>query len=53
MKIFKTVLLTLLFSTFFVSCSSDQDDEKPPVVAPTADLTVENFVYRGMNEIYL
>ncbi len=53
MKIFKTVLLTLLFSTFFVSCSSDQDDEKTPVVTPTADLTVENFVYRGMNEIYL
>ncbi len=53
MKIFKTVLLTLLFSTFFVSCSTDQDDEKPPVVTPTTDLTVENFVYRGMNEIYL
>ena len=56
MKIFKTVLLTLLFSTFFVSCSSDQDDEKPPVIEPTptaVDLTVENFVYRGMNEIYL
>jgi len=56
MKIFKTVLLTLLFSTFFVSCSSDQDDEKPIKTepAPTAvDLTVENFVYRGMNEIYL
>ena len=53
MKIFKTVLLTLLFSTFFVSCSSDQDDEKPAVVAPTADLTVHNFVYRGMNDIYL
>lgn len=56
MKIFKTVLLTLLFSTFFVSCSTDQDDEKPPVVEPTPtaiDLTVENFVYRGMNDIYL
>ncbi|CAM4036614.1 S41 family peptidase [Gillisia hiemivivida] len=53
MKIFKTVLLTLLFSTFFVSCSKDQDDEKPPIVEPTADLTVENFIYRGMNEIYL
>lgn len=53
MKIFKTVLLTLLFSTFFISCSSDQDDEKPPVIAPVADLTIENFVYRGMNDIYL
>jgi len=54
MKIFKTVLLTLLFSTFFVSCSSDQDDETPKVIEPTAvDLTVENFVYRGMNDIYL
>jgi len=56
MKIFKTVLLTLLFSTFFISCSSDQDDEKPAVIEPTStsvDLTVENFVYNGMNEIYL
>jgi carboxyl-terminal processing protease len=53
MKIFKITLLTLLFSGLFVSCSTDQDDVKPPVVLPTADLTVENFVYRGMNEIYL
>lgn len=55
MKIFKTLLLTLLFASFFVSCSKDQDDEVPKVVDPTtgADLTVENFVYRGMNEIYL
>ncbi|WP_034886187.1 S41 family peptidase [Gillisia sp. JM1] len=57
MKIFKTVLLTLLFGTVFTSCSSDQDDEKPAVaIGPTpetVDLTVENFVYRGMNEIYL
>jgi carboxyl-terminal processing protease len=53
MKIFKITMLTLLFSGFFVSCSTDQDDVKPPVVLPTEDLTVENFVYRGMNEIYL
>ncbi len=55
MKIFKTLLLTLLFASFFVSCSKDQDDETPKVVNPTtgADLTVENFIYRGMNEIYL
>ena len=54
MKIFKLTLLTLLFSGLFTSCSTDQDDEKPPVaVIPTADLNVENFVYRGMNEIYL
>ncbi|WP_034922052.1 S41 family peptidase [Gillisia sp. CAL575] len=56
MKIFKSVLFTLLFSTFFVSCSSDQDDEKPTVIEPTpttVDLTVEKFVYRGMNDIYL
>ena len=55
MKIFKTLLLTLLFASFFVSCSKDQDDETPKVVDPATgvDLTVENFVYRGMNEIYL
>ena len=56
MKIFKITLLTLLFSGFFISCSTDQDDEKPPVIEPTptaVDLTIENFVYRGMNEIYL
>ncbi len=54
MKIFKTLLLSLLFGSFFISCSKDQDDVTPPVVEPNGvDLTIENFVYRGMNEIYL
>ncbi len=56
MKIFRTLLLPLLFAGVFTSCSTDQDDETPPVVSPTptgVDLTIENFVYNGMNEIYL
>lgn len=54
MKIFRTLFLSLLLTSFIVSCSKDQDDITPPVVEPnSADLTIENFVYRGMNEIYL
>lgn len=37
------------------SCSSDEDDIKPeiPKSGTERDLTVENFMYSGMNEIYL
>ncbi len=54
MKIFKTLFFTLLFTSLLVSCSKDQDDTIPKVIEPNGvDLTIENFVYRGMNEIYL
>ncbi len=52
MKIYKLILFTLLFGGIFTSCSKDADDaiDKPIV---NGDLTVENFIYRGLNEIYL
>ncbi len=54
MKIYKLLLLTLLMSGLMNSCSEDRDDldaVKPP--GDQRDLTVENFVWRGLNEIYL
>jgi C-terminal processing protease CtpA/Prc len=52
MKIYKLILFTLLFGGFFTSCSDDADDaiNKP---VDGRNLTVENFIYRGLNEIYL
>ncbi len=56
MKIYKLFLLTFLVGGLTTSCSTDQDDidtrnEETP--GEQRDLTVENFIYRGMNEIYL
>jgi C-terminal processing protease CtpA/Prc len=54
MKIHKLILFTLLFGLFFTSCSDDLDDVvDKPIIVEGRDLTVENFIYRGMNEIYL
>lgn len=53
MKIYKLILLTLLVSGFMTSCSTDADDIGPNQGNQNRDLTVENFIYRGMNEIYL
>ena len=56
MKIYKVFFLLLLMSGFVTSCSTDADDEGPkvtPVDPDARDLTVENFIYRGLNEIYL
>jgi len=52
MKIYQLILFTLLFGGFFTSCSDDADDaiNKP---IDGRDLKVENFIYRGLNEIYL
>jgi C-terminal processing protease CtpA/Prc len=52
MKIYKLILFTLLFGGFLTSCSDDADDalDKP---GDGRNLTVENFIYRGLNEIYL
>ena len=53
MKIYKLILFSLLFGGIFTSCSDDLDDalDKPKVDG--RDLSVENFIYRGLNEIYL
>lgn len=55
MKVYKILFLTLLTSSFFISCSQDQDDldSIKPGDGNQRDLTVENFIYRGLNEIYL
>ena len=58
MKAYKLILLTLLFGGFFASCSKDGNDTLDPVsngtdTTATRDLTVEHFIYRGMNNIYL
>lgn len=56
MKITKHLVLTLLLSGMFLSCSNDEDDIGPKVITTPEeqkDLTVQNFIYSGMNEIYL
>ena len=53
MKIYKLILFTLIFGGFFTSCSDDADDAIDKPIVNGRDLTVENFIYRGLNEIYL
>ncbi|MCF4101774.1 S41 family peptidase [Gillisia sp. M10.2A] len=55
MKIYKLILFSLLSVGFFTACSSDDTDTpvKPDPVVEGRDLTIENFIYRGLNEIYL
>lgn len=55
MKFFKFILFVLVFGGITVSCSDDADDiaPTPPVPREARNLVVENFIYRGMNEIYL
>jgi len=60
MRIFKLQFLTLLFIGVLASCSKDNNDSPPQGTTPpdtsgvsARDLTVERFVYRGLNEIYL
>ena len=53
MKIYKLILFTLLFGGIFTSCSEDADDAIDKPIVDGRDLTVENFIYRGLNEIYL
>ncbi|CAM4137687.1 S41 family peptidase [Gillisia limnaea] len=64
MNIYKTYLFSLLTSFAILSCSSDSEDFKnieenqetattTPETQPEDKLEVENFIYRGMNDIYL
>lgn len=53
---YKILLFTLLTGIFFTSCSNDSEDFEEKVSepeTPSAELEVENFIYRGMNDIYL
>ena len=54
----KLLILAVLFGGLFTSCSTDADDIGPESIDNPASpdpeiLVVENFIYRGMNEIYL
>ena len=55
MKIYKLILIALIFGGISTSCSDDADDVgiTPPAPGEQRNLVVENFVYRGMNNIYL
>lgn len=55
MKVYKLLFITLLMSGLFTSCSQDQDDldTLKPGPGNAQDLTVQHFIYRGLNEIYL
>lgn len=55
MKIYKLFLLAFIFGGVITSCSDDADDigPTPPDPGEERNLVVENFIYRGMNEIYL
>ena len=50
------LILTFLSGIFFVSCAEDKEEVEKAVVAtttPTAEYEVENFIYRGMSDVYL
>lgn len=55
MKIYKLILIALMFGGISTSCSDDADDigPTPPVPGEARNLVVENFIYRGLNEFYL
>lgn len=52
----KLFLPLFLFGIFFTSCSEDEVTKEPEekvVETPEENLEVEQFIYRGMNDIYL
>jgi carboxyl-terminal processing protease len=49
MKSFKPLFLSLLFIGLFTGCYDDMDD----VIRPATPLEIKNFIWRGMNLIYL
>jgi carboxyl-terminal processing protease len=59
MKNIKILFLGFLAGSFLTSCSNDSEDfsENPDVTATieetSKELQVENFIYRGMSDIYL
>lgn len=48
MKFSKSLLL-FFFLLVFIGCHDDMDD----VIKPATDLNIKDFIWRGMNEIYL
>ncbi|MGY5848414.1 S41 family peptidase [Salegentibacter sp. HM20] len=56
MKLYKFVFLFLFSGMLFTSCAEDEDDiidDEVGQPGPDRNLDVENFMYNGMNEIYL
>ncbi|MDN3593877.1 S41 family peptidase [Zunongwangia endophytica] len=54
MKIRSLFLSSLLCSILFTSCSDDMDDSiDDDVVTNPENVEIRDFIYRGMNEIYL
>ncbi|WP_081211608.1 S41 family peptidase [Salegentibacter sediminis] len=56
MKIYKLLFLFLFSSSLLISCSKNDDDvvdEEVGKTGPDRNLEVEDFMYKGMNEIYL
>lgn len=52
----KILLFAFISGLIFTSCSSDTEDFEEEATAPevpSVDLEVENFIYRGMSDIYL
>ncbi|GAB2772750.1 S41 family peptidase [Salinimicrobium soli] len=49
MKSLKPLFLSLVISAFLVGCYDDLDD----VIRPASSLEIKNFIWRGMNNIYL
>ena len=56
MKIYRLLFLFLISSSLMISCAKDDDDVVDDEVAepgPDRNLDVEDFIYKGMNNIYL
>ncbi len=53
MKMNKLLLPVLAAGLFFTSCSKDDEITEEPIVEEKKNLEVEEFIYAGMNEIYL
>ena len=56
MKIYRLLFLFLFSSSLLISCSKDDDDvidDEVGKTGPDRNLEVEDFIYKGMNNIYL
>ncbi|SFN38728.1 S41 family peptidase [Salegentibacter flavus] len=56
MKIYRLLVLFLFSSSLLISCSKDDDDvidDEVGKTGPDRNLEVEDFIYKGMNNIYL
>ncbi len=58
MKITNYLMLFIFGSLMLSSCSKEDEDDTPPVIPPserevTLELEIKDFVWKGMNEIYL